>query len=119
MPHYAVNKYIDWFSRQSYPSLFDEEVARRLENVRAAFGDYETEDVILEVHLSDDSKRCDYSFRIDTDSKLIKNYWLELDFEACATQDISPCYFIDSSALKPGVDAADFYDQLVTYCLVP
>ena len=58
MPTYGLNNYIDWFSRQSYPSLFDAEVQRRLENVRATFGNRQTEEVILEVHLSDDSKRC-------------------------------------------------------------
>lgn len=110
MPTYGLNNYIDWFSRQSYPSLFDAEVQRRLENVRATFGNRQTEEVILEVHLSDDSKRCDYSFREDTGKELVKNYWLELDFEACETENINPCYFIDAAALKPGVDAADFYE---------
>lgn len=109
MPTHALGSYIDWFSRQSYPSLFDGEVERRLENVRAAFGQRETEEVILEVHLSDASRQCDYSFRGDTDSKLVQNYWLELDFDACATQDIAPCYFIDASVLKPGADALQFY----------
>ena len=71
MPTHELNNYIDWFSRQSYPTLFDTEVQRRLENVRAAFGKRETEEVILEVHLSDDSRRCDYSFRGDTESKLV------------------------------------------------
>lgn len=110
MASHRLGDYIDWFFRQSYPALFDSEVQRRLENVRAAFGERETEEVILEVHLSDDSRRCDYSFRGDTDRELVKNYWLELDYEACATQDISPCYFIDASALKPGVDASAFYE---------
>ena len=77
MASHRLGDYIDWFFRQSYPALFDSEVQRRLENVRAAFGERETEEVILEVHLSDDSRRCDYSFRGDTDRELVKNYWRE------------------------------------------
>lgn len=109
MSTHALSRYIDWFSRQSYPALFDTEVERRLEHVRSVFGRQETEEVILEVHLSDASRRCDYSFRGDTDSSLVKNYWLELDFETCATEQIEPCYFIDASALKPGEEASLFY----------
>ena len=105
-----LHHYINWFSRQNYPALFDAEVHRRLQNVHRAFGERKTEEVILEVHLSDDSKRCDYSFREDTGKEPVKNYWLELDFEACVTEDITPCYFIDASALKPGIDAVAFYE---------
>lgn len=111
MSSHALKNYIDWFSRQNYPALFDAEVSERLENVRTVYGDRVTEEVILEVHLSDDSRRCDYSFREDTGKELVKNYWLELDFETCSTQDIIPCYFIDASALKPGVDTPLFYEN--------
>ena len=46
MSTHELKHYIDWLSRQSYPALFDGEVERRLENVRAVFGERKTEEVM-------------------------------------------------------------------------
>ena len=110
MAQYPIRDYIHYFSRKRYPALFDDEALNRLQNVRRAFGDQVSEEVILEVRLSDHSKTCDYSFRVDTGKKPVKEYWLELDSDACAAADIAPCYFIDASALKPDQEAVGFYE---------
>lgn len=109
MAQHPLQEYIRYFSRQRYPALFDGEALNRLENVNLVFGEQSTEEVILEVRLSDDSKTCDFAFRVDTDKEMVKNYWLELESDACGTAQIAPRYFIDAAFLKPGVEAEDFY----------
>lgn len=99
----SVETYIKYFRRSKYPNLFDAECDRRLENVLNQFGKIQTHETGLEVVLSDDNKTCDYSIRIDGDD-LTKEYWYELDFDACKEIPITPCYFIDVTNIKTSAD---------------
>ena len=99
----SVETCINYFYRNKYPNLFDAECYQRLQNVFNQFGNLATHETILEVVLSNNEKSCDYSIRLDGDD-LTKEYWLELDFEACRENPIQPCYFIDATNIKSAAD---------------
>ena len=91
----SVKDCINYFKRSEYKNLFDDECYRRLNNVLKQYGNLETHETILEVCLSNDDRTCDYSIRLDKKSKFGKEFWLELDFDACKDNDIKSCSFFD------------------------
>lgn len=99
-----VRDCLDYLERHDYAHLFDAECRKRWENIRGRFGDLETEETILEVNLVREAPGCDYSIRLPRETAYSQEYWLELDYEACAGTNIAPCYFFD--ALKATDTAA-------------
>lgn len=95
----ALKEYVGYLRRQKYDALLDGECLRRLDNVVTQFDDRETHSTILEFNLSDEGRACDYSFQADGDD-FIKEYWFELDFDACDGDPIRPCFFADVSKVK-------------------
>lgn len=108
-----VKEYLDYFRQKEYPALLSEEDMNRLQNVERIFGDLKTEETILEVCLSTEETGCDYSIRVDVDSPNIKEYWYELDSDACSKSEIAACYFVDASKVVPGKDNSAFYDNVL------
>lgn len=109
MNYPEITQYLSYWKRHSYPELFGDETRRQLENVERQYGSLLTEETILEVCLSDSQKSCDYSFRIDTDINSVREYWYELDAQACQCGEIVPCYFIDASGCGREKDNRAFY----------
>ncbi len=112
----TVKEYLHYLRQEKYPSLFDGECYERLLNVEHAFGDIKTNEGIMEICLSKEEKACDYSIRVEVEnSALVKEYWYELDSEACAEKqkEIPACYFVDASKVIPGKDNQEFYDKVL------
>lgn len=95
-----VREYLDYFRECRYPALFSEEDIEKLKNVEKIYGDMETEETILETCLSDEKTGCDYSIRKDVNLPEVKEYWYELDGDACGKEDIPACYFVDASKVR-------------------
>lgn len=106
-----ISQYLSYWRRQSYPELFGDDTLRQMENIELCYGSLMTEETILEICLSDAQKSCDYSFRIDTDSASVREYWYELDALSCQSEKIAPCYFIDASSFGRGKDNRAFYEK--------
>ena len=109
----TVKEYLTYLRQKDYPYFLSKEDMDKLENVERIFGDLETEETILEICLSKKETGCDYSIRVDVDSPYVKEYWYELDSEACSKEDIPACYFIDASKVIPGEDNGVFYDTVL------
>lgn len=106
----SVSDYLAYLKESKYPELFDQNVYKKLHHITEKFGDLQTEETILEIPLSTNEKKVDYSIRIDTKDSLSHEYWYELDSAACCDDTISPCYFIDASTVKPNMDNSDFFN---------
>lgn len=109
----TVKEYLTYFRHREYPNFIAKEDLEKLENVERIFGELETKETILEICLSKKDTGCDYSIRIDVDSPYVKEYWYELDSDACSKEDIPACYFIDASKVIPGEDNHIFYDTVL------
>lgn len=109
----TVKEYLKYLRHNEYPSFLLKEDMDKLENVEKVFGELETEETILEICLSKKETGCDYSIRVDVDSTYVKEYWYELDSDACSKEDIPACYFIDASKVIPGEDNGIFYDTVL------
>lgn len=109
-----ISQYLSYWRRQSYPELFGDETRRQMESIERRYGSLSTEETILEVCLSDAQTSCDYSFRIDTGSECVREYWYELDAQSCQSDDICPCYFIDASGFGRGKDNRVFCEKALT-----
>ena len=109
----TVKEYLTYLRHKKYSNFLAQEDMEKLENVEKVFGDLETEETILEICLSKKETGCDYSIRVDVDSPYVKEYWYELDSEACSKENIPACYFIDASKVIPGQDNDIFYDTVL------
>jgi pyrroloquinoline quinone biosynthesis protein E len=109
----TVKKYLSYFRESNYPALFSRQDIDRLENVEKIYGDIETDETILEICLSEEKTGCDYSIRKAVDSPYVKEYWYELDGDACGKEDIPACYFVDATKVIPGKDNCEFYENVL------
>ena len=109
-----VEEYIKYLRKKQYPALFSGETETALVNISSQYGDLETKETIQEVSLTSGKKSCDYSIRIDCEAnKYVKEYWLELDETACRSLPITPCWFVDASAVRPGTDLTWLKEQVM------
>ena len=108
-----IKEYLSYFNKTKYPALFSDECCERLENIRAVYGDLETNETILEILLDKEDLGCDYSIRMATGKERVSEYWYELDYGAYIDTNIGESYFIDASGLRPGVDNSDFYAHIL------
>lgn len=109
-----VEEYIKYLRKKQYPALFSGETETALANISSQYGDLETKETIQEISLTSGEKSCDYSIRIDCEAnKYVKEYWLELDETACRSLPITPCWFVDASAVRPGTDLTWLKEQVM------
>lgn len=108
-----VSSYLDYFRRSAYSALFDAACMEKLDRVQQVYGDTKSSETILEVRLSEPEKTCDYSICIQTHKEFVREYWYELDADACDAKEIRPCYFVDASAVRAGGGSQVFYEQVL------
>ncbi len=108
-----VREYLDYFRQKEYLALFGEDDLQKLQNVEKVYGDVETKETILETCLSQEKRSCDYSVRVDVESPYLKEYWYELDSDACSSEDIAACYFVDAAKVIPGEDNGEYYEKVL------
>lgn len=109
-----VKEYINYLQKKQYPALFGQRTSAALANISAQYGDLETRETVQEISLTSGEKSCDYSIRIDCGSnQYVKEYWLELDEGSCQSLPITPCWFVDASAVRPGTDLAWLREQVM------
>lgn len=109
-----VKEYIKYLRKKQYPALFGEDTESALANIFSQYGDLETKETIQEISLTSKEKSCDYSIKIDCRAnKYVKEYWLELDETACRVLPITPCWFVDASAVRPGTDLTWLKEQVM------
>ena len=108
-----VKDFIAYFKRQSYPNLFSTECTEKLHNIEEKYGNIHCLSIIQEVVLTNEERTSDYSIQVEVDETQkgdgVNEYWYELDWEAYKAKDVPPCYFIDASAVKSGMDNSSFY----------
>lgn len=110
----------DNLQKKQYPALFGQKTSSALANISAQYGDLETRETVQEISLTSGEKSCDYSIRIDCGSnQYVKEYWLELDEDSCRSLPITPCWFVDASAVRPGADLAWLREQVMPNLLSP
>lgn len=109
----TVREYLDYFRQESYDRLLDEAALKRLENVEAEYGETKAGETILEVDLNCEEKSCDYSIRVALEHSQVKEYWYELDSQACGRRPVVPCFFIDASSVRAGQDNTVFYNTVL------
>lgn len=110
----------DNLQKKQYPALFGQKTSSALVNISAQYGDLETRETVQEISLTSGEKSCDYSIRIDCGSnQYVKEYWLELDEDSCRSLPITPCWFVDASAVRPGADLAWLREQVMPNLLSP
>ena len=86
-----VEEYIKYLQRKQYPALFGGGTQAALANISRQYGHLETSETVQEISLSSGERSCDYSIRIDCKTnQYVKEYWLELDEEACGSLPITP-----------------------------
>lgn len=108
-----VKDYLRYFRENDYPNLFSRECVRQLENIETVYGEMESEETILEVVLGQEERGCDYSIKIDTGDKTVKDYWYEMDYGSYAGREIVPCIFLDASGVQPEKDNSLFYRTIL------
>lgn len=109
-----VEEYITYLQKKQYPALFGKETESALANISRQYGNLETQETIQEISLTSEEKSCDYSIKIDCgENKYVKEYWLELDETACRSLPITPCWFVDASAVRPGTDLTWLKEQVM------
>ncbi len=108
-----VKDYLNYFRQKEYAALFGTDDLQKLQNVEKIFGDIETQETILETCLSQEKRSCDYSVRVDVDSPYLKEYWYELDSDACSSEEIAACYFVDAEKVIPGEDNSQYYEKVL------
>lgn len=109
-----VEEYIKYLRKKQYPALFGGETENALANISSQYGKLETKETIQEISLTSEEKSCDYSIKIDCkENKYVKEYWLELDETACRSLPITPCWFVDASAVRPGTDLGWLKEQVM------
>ena len=95
--------------------MFREECGKNFANIAQEFGQLKTPETIQEIRLSEETRKCDYSVKIEyPQGKYVKNYWYELDDAACGKQPITPCYFIDAEGVRRGVDHSWVYQKFLS-----
>lgn len=115
-----VKEYINYLQKKQYPALFGQKTSSALANISAQYGDLETRETVQEISLTSGEKSCDYSIRIDCGSnQYVKEYWLELDEDSCRSLPITPCWFVDASAVRPGADLVWLREQVMPNLLSP
>lgn len=109
-----VEEYIKYLQRKQYPALFGGGTQAALANISRQYGRLETSETVQEISLSSGERSCDYSIRIDCKTnQYVKEYWLELDEEACGSLPITPCWFVDASAVRPGAKLTWLREQVM------
>ncbi len=109
-----VEEYIKYFQKKQYPALFGKGTYAALANISAQYGELETAETVQEIVLTSEEKSCDYSIQMDCKTnRHVKEYWLELDEAACRSLPITPCWFVDASAVRPGTDFAWLREQVL------
>ena len=84
--------FFDYLKNCSCEHLFNDECYRRLENVRQQYGHLLSDYVVVETALSDAEFAVDYDIRQMRSTFCGNHDFLELDYEACAQENIIPCY---------------------------
>ncbi|MDR0886986.1 MAG: isopentenyl-diphosphate Delta-isomerase, partial [Clostridiales Family XIII bacterium] len=113
----VISKYIEYLLNTLSSELFDNSCRLGWLNIANEFADIQSKETIAEVILSNDSKTCDYSIRVDTDYEKVREYWLELDHDQCQEVPIIPCYFIDASHVVSGENNAWVYTDALPHFL--
>lgn len=111
----TVNDYIEYLNRCEYPSLFDSECLRRIDNVSRVYGDKLSDEICLEILLDDERKSVDYSFLTKPENEVYKELWYELDYDSIKDENIKPCFFIDGSFIKSVEDLNNNRDTLIKF----
>ncbi len=109
----TIKLYLQYLKRENYPELFGDECDEGFLNIEKQFGELCSDETIQEVHLSQKEKACDYSICMKCDHEHIKEYWMELDGDACRKSPIPVCWFVDASSLKPGVAHEWLYEKVL------
>lgn len=110
-----VNDYLKYLKKGKNNLLFREECGKNFANIAQEFGQLKTPETIQEIRLSEETRKCDYSVKIEyPQGKYVKNYWYELDDAACGKQPITPCYFIDAEGVRRGVDHSWVYQKFLS-----
>ena len=75
-----VNDYLKYLKKGKNNLLFREECGKNFANIAQEFGQLKTPETIQEIRLSEETRKCDYSVKIEyPQGKYVKNYWYELD----------------------------------------
>ncbi|MEM1483411.1 radical SAM protein [Oscillospiraceae bacterium PP1C4] len=106
--------YTEQFQAAEYHPLFHAGYSKTLANINRCFGEIDSEETIFEIELNSCKKECDFSFRVDTGVDDVREYWYELDEQACSAEKIEPCLFIDATSVRAGKDNASWYERYLT-----
>lgn len=114
---FYVSDYLSYFRQQSYPHLFSDECITGMQNIEAEYGNRISPKVIYEVRLGSTENITDFSIQLLTSDNMVKNYWLEFDFDEYQKDGAGiPCVFYDASSFLPKKELwVNYHDRIYQY----